>query len=562
MFYFVAMALTVADLVEHSVDAVPDRVAVVCGKRRSTYAELEARTNRLAHHLAKNGVGRGSHVGVFATNTMETVEALLAVSKLRAVAVNINYRYTENELRYVLGNSDSVALVYQRAFSAKVAAVLPDVPLLRHLIVVEDGSGPADDPSDAAAKQAVEYEAALAAESPERDFEERDPGDLYLLYTGGTTGHPKGVMWRHEDVWRALGGGVDFVSGEPITDEFQQSRLGADFPMVRLCAAPLAHGQAQWAMYGALFSASTVVLMPRFDPHEIWQAVEAEKVNVMALVGDAMARPLIELYQAGSYDASSLFSVNSSGALFSTAVKQQFLDVFPNALLTDAVGSSETGFSGMGFVSKDSLEPRGPRVNPHRDSIVIDAEGRRMAPGTGEVGRIARGGNVPLGYYKDEAKTAALFVEVDGRRYVVPGDFALLEEDGTITLLGRGDSCINTGGEKVYPEEVEGVLKSHSGVFDALVFAMADELLGSRVSAVVQWRDGHEPDAAALDRHGRQALAGYKMPRSYWFVDEVFRLPTGKADYSSARGHAQEHPPTAQFDVNVGRGSDLSDSGK
>jgi 3-oxocholest-4-en-26-oate---CoA ligase len=559
MFYFVEMALTVADLVEHSVDAVPDRLAVICGKRRATYAELEARTNRLAHHLAEHGVGPGSHVGVLATNTMETVEALLAASKLRAAAININYRYTENELRYVLENSDAVALVYQRAYAAKVAAVRPDLPLLRHLIVVEDGTDPADDP---APDQAVEYETALAAASPERDFEERDPGDLYLLYTGGTTGRPKGVMWRHEDVWRALGGGVDFVSGEPITDEFQQSRLGADFAMVRLCAAPLAHGQAQWAMFGALFSASTVVLMPRFDPHEIWRAVEAEKVNIMALVGDAMARPLIEAYQDGSYDASSLFAVNSSGALFSTTVKQQYLEIFPNALLTDAVGSSETGFSGMGVVSKDGMEPRGPRVNPHRDSIVIDAEGRRMAPGTGEVGRIARGGNVPLGYYKDEAKTKALFVEVDGRRYVVPGDFALLEADGSITLLGRGDSCINTGGEKVYPEEVEGVLKSHPGVFDALAFGMPDELLGSRVSAVVQWREGHEPDAAGLDRFGREALAGYKMPRSYWFVDQVFRLPTGKADYASARRHAEQHPPTVQHEVNVGKASDLSDSGK
>jgi len=555
MFYFVAMALTVADLVEHSVDAVPDRMAVVCGSRRSTYAEFEARANQLAHHLQRHGVGERSHVGIFTTNTMETVEAMFAVAKLRAVAVNVNHRYTENELRYVLENADVVALVYQRSDAAKVAAVRADLPLLQHLIVVDDR--PADgDPAPENSEildGAVEYESALAAESPERDFGPRDPGDLYLLYTGGTTGWPKGVMWRHEDVWRALGGGVDFMTGEPVADEYEQSRGGSQFGMVRLCAAPLAHGQAQWAMYGGLFTASTVVLMPRFDPHEIWRAVEQEKVNVMAIVGDAMARPLIEVYHAGSYDASSLFAVSSTAALLSSSVKQQYLDTFPNVMLTEAVGSSESGFSGLGVISKDGLESRGPRVTPHRDAIVIDNEGRRMPPGTGEVGRIARGGNLPLGYYKDEAKTAALFVEVDGRRYVVPGDFALLEEDGAITLLGRGDTCINTGGEKVFPEEVEGVLKSHPGVFDALVFGMPDDLLGRRVAATVQWRPGYEPDAAELDRAGRARLAGYKVPRSYWFVDQVLRLATGKPDYPSTRRYAEQHPPSVRFTVTIGQ---------
>jgi acyl-CoA synthetase (AMP-forming)/AMP-acid ligase II len=540
------MALTVADLVEHSVDAVPDRVAVVCGSRRSTYAELESRANRLAHHLAEHGVGPASHVGVFTTNTMETVEAMLAIAKLRAVAVNVNHRYTENELLYQLDNADVVALVHQRADSAKVAAVRPKLPLLQHVIVVEDGT------DAVVGRSVVEYERALTTGSPARDFGPRDPSDLYLLYTGGTTGRPKGVMWRHEDVWRALGGGVDFMTGEPVDDEFEQSRAGAQFAMVRLCAAPLAHGQAQWAMYGALFTASTVVLMPRFDPQEIWRVVEQEKVNVMAIVGDAMARPLIEVYLAGSYDASSLFAVSSTAALLSFSVKQQYLDTFPNIMLTEAIGSSESGFSGLGVVTKDGLETRGTRVKPHRDAIVIDAAGRRLPPGTGEVGRLARGGNVPLGYYKDEERTAALFVEVEGRRYVIPGDSALLEADGTITLLGRGDTCVNTGGEKVYPEEVEGALKAHPGVFDALVFGVPDELLGNRVAAAVQWRDGHEPDVAALDRSARELLAGYKMPRSYWFVDQVPRLATCKPDYPSIRRYAGQHPPTVHLNVNIG----------
>jgi acyl-CoA synthetase (AMP-forming)/AMP-acid ligase II len=561
------MALTVADLVEHSVDAVPDRTAVVCGNRRSTYAEFEARANRLAHHLAKHGVVPGSHVALFMTNTMETVETMLAVAKLRAVAVNVNPRYTENELRYLLENADAVALVHLRSNAAKVAAVRPHLPLLEHVIVVDDtdqspGAETAESPVpiDQDVEETVEYEAALAAESPERDFGPRDPGDLYLLYTGGTTGWPKGVMWRHEDVWRALGGGVDFMTGEPVADEFEQSRAGSQFGLVRLCAAPLAHGQAQWAMYGALFTASTVVLMPRFDPYEIWRAVEQEKVNVMAIVGDAMARPLIEVYQAGSYDASSLFAVSSTAALLSTSVKQQYLDTFPNTMLTEAVGSSESGFSGLGVVSKDALEGRGPRVTPHRDAIVIDADNQRMKPGTGEVGRIARGGNVPIGYYKDEERTAALFVEVDGRRYVVPGDFALLEADGAITLLGRGDTCINTGGEKVYPEEVENVLKSQPAVFDALVFGMPDDLLGNRVAAMVQWRPGQESEADVLDRTGRELLAGYKMPRSYWFVEQVTRLATGKPDYPSARRYAEQHEPSVRLAVTIGQSADPSET--
>jgi acyl-CoA synthetase (AMP-forming)/AMP-acid ligase II len=534
------MVLNVADLVEHSVDLVPERTAIVCGDRRVTYAELEARTNRLAHHLASHGVGAGDHVGVYAANDLETAESLIAITKLRAVAINVNYRYTENELRYVLDNADAVGLIHQRGFSPRVAAVLADLPKIRHVVVVEDGT-----PEDGVAEGygAVRYDDALAAASPERDFGPRDPGDLYLLYTGGTTGWPKGVMWRQEDVWRTLGGGVDFVTGEPVEDEWTQARSGVESPLVRLVVAPLIHGQAQWAMLGALFTASTVVLMRRFDPHEIWKAVEAERVQVMAIVGDAMARPMIEAFRDGSYDASSVISISSTAALMSPAIKAEYLEAFPNVFLTDAVGSSETGFTGMGYVSKDGLSSRGPRVNAIKDAITIDEFGDRIEPGSGKVGRLARGGYVPLGYYKDPEKTAQLFAEVDGKRYTVPGDFALHEADGSIILLGRGNTCINTGGEKVFPEEVEAVLKAHPGVFDCYVVAVPDERMGSRVAAVVQWRDGAEADVADLDRHGRQSLAGYKMPRSYWFTDSIQRLPTGKPDYGWAKARTQERDP-------------------
>jgi acyl-CoA synthetase (AMP-forming)/AMP-acid ligase II len=305
-------------------------------------------------------------------------------------------------------------------------------------------------------------------------------------------------------------------------------------------------------MLGGLFAASTIVLMPRFDAHEMWRVIDREKVQVLAIAGDAMARPLIEAYHEGGYDGSSLFSINSSATLMSPTVKRQFLDAFPNTMLSDAVGSTETGFSGMGIVTKDTIEPRGPRVKAHRDAIVIDENDQKVTPGAGVVGRIARGGHLPQGYYKDPEKTAKLFVEVDGARYTVPGDFALLEEDGTITLLGRGNTCVNTGGEKVFPEEVEGILKSHPGVFDALVLGVPDERLDNRVAALVQWREGEEPDVAALDQHGRRELSGYKMPRSYWWVDKIQRLATGKPDHKWAAQYAAENPPSEQVKVTAG----------
>jgi 3-oxocholest-4-en-26-oate---CoA ligase len=535
------MVFNVADLVEHAVDATPDRTALVCGQERRTFAELEARANRFAHYLLERGVTPGAHVAVYAANSMSLVESLIAIVKIRAVAVNVNYRYTENELHYVLENSDAVALIHQRSLSDKVAAVQAKLPLLQSIVTIDDGTpgGPLD-------ASHVDYEQALASGSPVRDFGPRSPDDIFLIYTGGTTGRPKGVMWRQEDIWRTLGGGVDFMSGEPIEDEYEQSRTGAQSPITRMCVAPLIHGQAQWAMLGALFTASTVVIMPKFDAHEVWRAIEAEKVNVLAIVGDAMARPMIETYLAGSYDASSLFAISSSAALLSPSVKEQYLDTFPNLILTDAIGSSETGFTGIGIVTKEGTTSAGPRVNAQRDAIIVDDDGNRIPPGTGQVGRMARGGNVALGYYKDPEKTKALFVEVDGKRYTVPGDLALHDADGSMVLLGRGNMCINTGGEKVFPEEVEGVLKSHPGVFDALVFGVSDDRLGSRVAAVVAWREGHEPDHGDLDAFGRQHLAGYKMPRTYWFVGQVQRLPTGKPDYTWAKDYAATHEASAQ----------------
>ncbi len=529
------MALTIADLFEHAADLHPDRMAVACDDDRRSFAELEQRANRLAHHLAAHGVRAGSHVGFCVRNSVFAVETMLAIYKLRAVTININYRYTAAEIEYVVDNADVVALVHDREFTPQVEAAAARVPGLGHTVVIEDGS--------TVAFTGTPYEAALAGASPERDFGERSPDDLYILYTGGTTGMPKGVMWRHEDIWRTLGGGINFVTGEPLADEWDQAKTGSvTGGMTRLCIAPLIHGNAQWATLAALFGGDSVVLVPRFDPDEIWRAIERHKVNVVVLIGDAMARPIIDAYLAGNYDASTVYAISSSAAVFSPTVKKQYVDSLPNTVVTDAIGSSETGFTGLGLVTKDSEQSAGgPRVNLNSQSIVIDEHDRPVAPGSGVIGRIARGGHVPLGYYKDPEKTAAMFVEVDGKRYVVPGDLAIVEADGTTQLLGRGNTSVNTGGEKVFPEEVEAALKSHPDVFDAIVIGLPDELLGQRVAALVELRPGTHPSVEEILASAREVIAGYKAPRSVWVVEQIQRLHTGKTDFTWARTYADEH---------------------
>ena len=538
------MAFNLADFIEHTVDVVPDRTALICGDEQRTFRELEDRANRLAHHLAAQGVGQNDHVAVYSYNSVEFVESMLAAFKLRAVPINVNYRYVEDELAYLLDNSDAVALVHQAQFSPLVEAVLPRLPLLRNVIAVDDGSGtsiPAD---------TVGYEDALAAAAPERDFGPRSDDDIYILYTGGTTGYPKGVVWRHEDVWRVLGGGIDFITSERIEDEHQMSRLaGESEPTVGLVLAPLMHGAAQWGTLGGLIRGTTSVLLTHFDADAVWQAIERYKIATLAITGDAMARPLIDALRAHSYDTSSLVAISSTAAVFSPVVKDQLFELLPNLFISEAVGSSESGFNGMRLVDKDNTTvPTGGLINVDRgpDTIVIDESNQPVQPG--EVGRMARGGNVPLEYYKDPDKSAATFITVDGKRYSVPGDFARLELDGTMTLLGRGSQCINSGGEKIYPEEVESALKAHPSVFDALVIGVTDERWGQRVAAVVEPRSGEAPTLAELAEHCRTKVARYKVPRELHLVDSMPRHPSGKPDYRRARAVAEGHPPDDDTD--------------
>ena len=531
------MALNIADLFEHAVDVVPERKVIQVGDRAVTYAELEADANRLAHHLLSVGVGMGDHVGIYAKNSIEHVVALLAVFKIRAVCINVNYRYVEGELDYLVDNSDMVALLHELPYAPLVAKVVPKHAGLRHVVVMPDPTDPGSD-ADVSSYGGVLWDDALSGQSDARDFEARSADDLYIVYTGGTTGFPKGVMWRHEDFWRVLGGGIDFMTGERLEEYSQSKQAESSEPMVTFPLSPLMHGGAQAAMLMHLFGGHLTLLAPKFDPDEVWRTVQDEGVQLIFMTGDAMARPLIEAYEAGDYDAPSLVAVASSAAIFSRPIKERWMKAFPHTFFTDSIGSSETGFSGTGLQDSENIKGEGPMVALGAETVILGEDNRVLDPGNdiGEVGRVARSGSVPLGYYKDEEKSRRTFIEVDGVRYSVPGDFARIEPEGKVTLLGRGSNCINTGGEKVYPEEVEMALKGHPGVYDVLVVGVTDDNYGQHVSAVVQPRE--EVDPPTLDDLRdflRPMLSGYKLPRSVSLVDEIPRSATGKANYPAAR---------------------------
>jgi 3-oxocholest-4-en-26-oate---CoA ligase len=537
------VALNIADLAEHAIDAVPDRVALICGDDQLTYAQLEEKANRLAHYLLDQGVQKDDKVGLYCRNRNEIVIAMLGIVKAGAILVNVNYRYVEGELRYLFENSDMVALVHERQYSDRVANVLPDAAGVKTILVVEDGSD-----SDYQRYGGVEFYSAIAQGSPERDFGERSADDIYLLYTGGTTGFPKGVMWRHEDIYRVLFGGTDFATGEFVKDEDDLAKAAAQNPpMIRYPIPPMIHGATQSATWMSIFSGQTTVLAPEFNADEVWRTIHDHKVNLLFFTGDAMARPLLDALLAhqdegNEYDLSSLFLLASTAALFSPSIKESLLELLPNRVITDSIGSSETGFGGTSIVAKDAPHSGGPRVTIDHRTVVIDEDGNEVKPGSGVRGLIAKKGNIPVGYYKDEKKTAETFQTINGVRYAIPGDYAQVEEDGTVTMLGRGSVSINSGGEKIYPEEVEAALKGHPDVFDALVVGVPDARYGQHVAAVVQARPGSRPTLSELDTFVRAEIAGYKVPRSLWLVDEVKRSPAGKPDYRWAKEQTEAGP--------------------
>jgi 3-oxocholest-4-en-26-oate---CoA ligase len=525
-----------ADLFEVVADTLPDRLALVAGSVRLTYRQLDERANRFGHHLPAAGVGVGSHVGILAYNRAEWVEAMIGCYKARVVPVNLNYRYVASELRYVIDNADLEMLVYERALSPLVAEALDgrSSPSAPRLLAIDDGSEGPDVPHPR-----TPYDEALASSSPDRTFGPRSADDVYVLYTGGTTGMPKGVLWRQEDIFFAAMGGGGWGAA-PITraDELAD-RLDPDESrrLVMLVAAPLMHGNAQWVMWNAFMMGATAVLYTdhRYDPDALWRLVGDEGVVSMGLVGDAMARPLADALATaapGTYDTSTLAVVGSGGAMLTSTVKDELRRQLPDVMIMDRFGSSESG--AQGAVEEGAT---GPRFSMSADTTVLDDQLRPLAPGGGAIGRLARTGRIPLGYYKDPAKTEATFpVDADGVRWSVPGDLASVEADGTIVVHGRGSASINSGGEKIFPEEVEAAVKSHPDVFDAIVVGMPDDRFGERVAVAVQVkRSAPAPSLDDLRAHCRSLLAGYKIPRQLVVTDEIPLTAAGKPDAKAAK---------------------------
>ncbi len=539
------MSFNLSELLERVTDAVGERDAVVTPTVRLTYTDLDARANRVAHYLAGIGIRAGDHVGLMLRNGTEYVEVMLGCFKLSAVPININYRYVQLELAHLFGDADLVGLVYHRMFAAAVGDARDAAPDLQHLLVVDDASDADVIPGS------VSYEEALATASPARGFRGRSGSDVYCAYTGGTTGLPKGVLWRHEDIFfAAMGGGDPQLSGVPIADPDELSDRLLPTGLVEVVTPPLMHVAALWGTFQVLFGGGTVVLPTPgpLDARETWELAARERAHVVTVVGDAMARPLLEHLDAlpaeQRPDLSTLIVFASGGATLSPHAKATINRLLPQVIVIDGYGSTETGITGSQAGSgADGPAHSGFRVDA--TTAVLDDELQPLAAGSRTVGRLARRGRLPIGYHNDPAKTAATFVTAGGERWALSGDLATVADDGTITLLGRGSATINTGGEKVFAEEVESVLTASPRVRDAVVVGAPDERWGERVVAVVAPRPGPVPTLAELREHCRPHLAGYKLPKDLMIVDTVVRAPSGKPDYRWARSLVDGGTPEA-----------------
>ena len=529
-----AVEFNLADLFESVVDEVEDETAMVADTRRLTYLELDRRANRLAHYLESVGIGLGDHIGLQLANGTEYIEAMLACFKIRAVPINVNYRYRSGELRYIYEDAALAGLIFHSRFAGEVTGALGAMPEIRGALEVPDDSGSSGIADD--------YETALESAPAMRDFPPRRSDDLYCVYTGGTTGMPKGVLWHHDDIFfAAMGGGDPLSLGNHIAAPGELAGRILRPGMTALAIPPFIHAAGHWLAFSTLFGGGKIVTLENgiFHPADVWRLVEIESVNVIAVVGDAMARPLLDVLvsEPDRYDLSSLVAVGSGGALLSPSTKAQLTRLLPGRVVADRFGSSETGQVGGQAPPGDPFGP--PRLHVDDRTDVFDDDLRPVRPGSGAIGRLARGGHVPIGYFGDAAKSAATFVEQRGQRWALPGDLASVQTDGTITVLGRGSLCINTGGEKVFPDEVEAALKGHPDVLDAIVVGMPDNRYGEQVVALVQPNPGCRIDTEGLRRYGRDRLTGYKVPKVVIVVDDIVRSPSGKPDYPWARSVAE-----------------------
>ena len=533
--------LSYPNIFEAHADEFPDAVAIAYGDRELTWSQYENAAARLASALSANGLSRESKVGMFLYNCPEYLITQFAAFKQRITPVNVNYRYLDDELLYLLENADCEAVVFHASLGDRIARIKDRLPKLRLLIEVADG------PS-ANVPGASSWDAVLAANSPAPRIE-RGLDDLYMLYTGGTTGMPKGVMYAMGNFTAGFLGFYTAPMGRPPVESIAEvtgmTKMvhGLGQPVAVPCC-PLMHGTGVWlgALLPHLVAGKVVLLEGRsFDAAELFRAVERHRISTLVIVGDAFARPMVQALRTqaatGSpFDTSSVTTIVSTGAMFSAEVKAEMFEFIPGAAVMDILGSSEGGM-GQTMATKANVNTTA-KFGAMPTTKVINLEtGKEVAPGSGEQGMVGVSGpGIPIGYYKDPEKSARTFREVGGVRYSFPGDMAVVEADGTITLLGRGSNCINTAGEKVFPEEVEEAVKTYPAVADCLVFGVADEKYGQRVVGVASLAPGQaEPGADAVIAHTKTKLSSYKVPKQLVFVTTVPRAPNGKADYVSAK---------------------------
>ncbi|TXI64625.1 acyl-CoA synthetase [Mycolicibacterium mageritense] len=541
------MLFTVPAVAGAVASAIPDRALIIQGDRRYSYGEIITRSNRLAAYLHSRGLGARTErdglaghevgqdlLGVYAYNGPEYVESMLGSFRARVAPFNVNYRYVKTELQYLLADAGATALVYHAAFAPRVAEILPDLPSLRVLIQIADDSG------NDLLYGAVDYEKIVGVDVPAPPVEPCGD-DLYVLYTGGTTGMPKGVLWRQHDIFMTAFGGRNMVTGEQAGSVDDIVARAVENPGTKLMILPpLIHGAAQWAAMTAITTGQTVVfprVVDRFDADDVVRTIEREQILVATVVGDAMARPLVAAIRSGIADVSSLSVVANGGAQLTPHVKQQLIDAKPGLIVVDGVGSSETGaqmshMSAPGAVSTGTFNARPDTCVVAEDLTAV------LAPGHDGLGWLAQRGFVPLGYKGDAAKTAATFPVIDGVRYAVPGDRARHLDANTIELLGRDSVTINSGGEKIFAEEVEAAIASHPAVRDVVVAGRPSERWGQEVVAIVALAEGTSADADELIRHAQQTIARYKLPKAVVFRPAIERSPAGKADYRWAREQA------------------------
>lgn len=529
-----------ADLFEVVAAAVPDRTAFICGEQRLSFRELDARATRLASALQARGIVRGDNIGIELFNSAEYLEVFLACCKIGAVPANVNYRYVADELYYLLNTLELKALFFDESVAGEVGKISGKLPKLQ--LKVQAGGG--NDAGVTLAAGFDHYEALLASGHAELLTAGRSDNDQYLLCTGGTTGMPKGVVWPHKSLFMgALGGGGIYFQRPPIEQPEDLAALVVSAPPLSFFAiAPMMHGAAMWGSLISLLAGHAVVVNDQhhFDAEHILDIIERDQINIISMVGDAMALPLVKALEAhpGRWKLDRLMVVGNGGAVLSAQSQQRLKAALPHIALSNGMGSSETGLMGSG---EKPAKGDGFMVLKARPDLAVLSDAMQILKQPGDLGILARNGYTPIAYYGDAKKSAEVFVTVEGRLWVLSGDSARIDEDGNIVVLGRGSQCINTGGEKVFPEEVEEAVRRYAAIADVLVVGLPDARWGQKVAAVVELAAGHTFDGPEFERICRERLSGYKVPKAVYLTDRVQRSPAGKADYRWATQYATSH---------------------